>query len=148
MTLTPKQQRFVEEYLVDFNATRAAIRAGYSKKTAYSQGERLLRHAEVAAAVEAGKAELAKLTRISAEEVIEGLRREADYHGEGASHSARVKTSSPATPSRAAPGGCCGSCRSPCASKTGAWSNDRSGLLVACQTSGVAVHGQHRGLVS
>ena len=73
MTLTPKQRRFVEEYLVDFNATQAAIRAGYSKKTAYSQGERLLRHAEVAATVEAGKAELAKLTRISAEEVIEGL---------------------------------------------------------------------------
>jgi len=90
MTLTPKQQRFVEEYLVDFNATQAAIRAGYSKKTAYSQGERLLRHVDVAAAVEAGKAELAKLTLISAKEVVAGLRREAEYHGDGASHSARV----------------------------------------------------------
>jgi len=90
MILTPKQQRFVEEYLVDLNATQAAIRAGYSPKTAYSQGERLLRHVDVAAAVEARKAELAKRTRISAEEVIEGLRREAVYHGEGASHSARV----------------------------------------------------------
>ena len=45
--LNEKQQRFADEYLIDLNATRAAIRAGYSEKTAYSQGERLLRHAEV-----------------------------------------------------------------------------------------------------
>jgi len=90
MGLTAKQHRFIDEYLIDLNATQAAIRAGYSKKTAYSQGERLLRHAEVAATVEAGKAALAKLTLITAEEVIAGLRREAEYHGEGASHSARV----------------------------------------------------------
>ncbi len=50
MSLTPKQARFVEEYFVDLNATQAAIRAGYSAKTAYSQGERLLRNVEVAAA--------------------------------------------------------------------------------------------------
>jgi hypothetical protein len=34
--MTPKMQKFVDEYLVDLNATQAAIRAGYSKKTAYS----------------------------------------------------------------------------------------------------------------
>ncbi len=44
--LTPKQLRFCQEYLVDFNATQAAIRAGYSKKTAYSQGQRLLKNVE------------------------------------------------------------------------------------------------------
>ena len=45
--LNEKKQRFADEYLIDLNATRAAVRAGYSEKTAYSQGERLLRHAEV-----------------------------------------------------------------------------------------------------
>ncbi len=41
-SLTPKQARFVEEYLIDLNATQAAIRAGYSAKTAEVQGSRLL----------------------------------------------------------------------------------------------------------
>jgi len=45
--LTRKQQRFADEYLVDANATQAAIRAGYSEKTAYSQGQRLLKKVEV-----------------------------------------------------------------------------------------------------
>ena len=47
MALTAKQQRFVDEYLIDLNATQAAIRARYSQKTAASQGERLLRNVEV-----------------------------------------------------------------------------------------------------
>ena len=50
--LTTKQQRFVEEYCVDFNATQAAIRAGYSEKTAYSQGQRLLKNVEIQAAIQ------------------------------------------------------------------------------------------------
>ena len=45
--LNAGQLRFVLEYLVDQNATQAAQRAGYSKKTAYSQGQRLLKHDEV-----------------------------------------------------------------------------------------------------
>ena len=45
--LTPKQFKFVQEYLIDMNATQAAIRAGYSEKTAYSQGQRLLKKGEV-----------------------------------------------------------------------------------------------------
>lgn len=45
--LTDKQKIFVFEYLIDQNATQAAIRAGYSKKTAYSQGQRLLKNVEV-----------------------------------------------------------------------------------------------------
>ena len=45
--LNPQQKRFVEEYLIDLNATQAAIRAGYKKETAYSQGGRLLKHVEV-----------------------------------------------------------------------------------------------------
>ena len=46
MALNEKQQLFFKEYLVDSNATQAAIRAGYSKKTAYSQGQRLLKNVE------------------------------------------------------------------------------------------------------
>lgn len=51
MALTAKQQRFVDEYLIDLNATQAAIRAGYSKKTANEQGSRLLANVSVSAAV-------------------------------------------------------------------------------------------------
>ncbi len=47
MNLTAKQKRFCEEYIVDCNATQAAIRAGYSVKTAYSMGQRLLKKVEV-----------------------------------------------------------------------------------------------------
>lgn len=47
MALTAKQKRFCDEYLIDLNATQAAIRAGYSERTAYSQGQRLLKNVEV-----------------------------------------------------------------------------------------------------
>lgn len=50
-SLTPRQLRFVAEYLIDQNATQAAIRAGYSKGTAKQQGSRLLTNADVAAEV-------------------------------------------------------------------------------------------------
>lgn len=50
--LTAKQQRFVDEYLIDLNATQAAIRAGYSKKTAYSIGEQNLKKLEVQKQIE------------------------------------------------------------------------------------------------
>ena len=49
--LTEKQQRFVEEYLVDLNATQAAIRAGYAVKTADVQGTRMLRNVKVQSAM-------------------------------------------------------------------------------------------------
>lgn len=45
--MTEKQKRFCEEYLIDLNATQAALRAGYSEKTAYSIGQRLLKKVEV-----------------------------------------------------------------------------------------------------
>lgn len=68
--LTDKQATFVRQYLVDQNATQAAIRAGYSAKTAASQGERLLRNAEIRAAVAAGQASLAERVGITAERVL------------------------------------------------------------------------------
>lgn len=55
--LTAKQQRFCDEYLIDLNATQAAIRSGYSEKTAYSQGQRLLKNVEVKAYLDKRMAE-------------------------------------------------------------------------------------------
>ena len=49
--MTAKQERFVEEYLIDLNATQAAIRAGYSPKTANEQGARLLAKVSVQTAI-------------------------------------------------------------------------------------------------
>ena len=51
MTLNRRLSRFAQEYLIDLNATQAAIRAGYSPRTAYSAGQRLLNHVEVIAKV-------------------------------------------------------------------------------------------------
>lgn len=47
-----RQQLFIDEYLVDLNATQAAIRAGYSSRTAYSQGSRLMKDVEIHARIE------------------------------------------------------------------------------------------------
>ncbi len=70
MTLTPKQQRFIDEYLTDLNATQAAIRAGYSKKTAAQVGFENLRKPQIAAAVSRAKQERSEATKIDAEWVL------------------------------------------------------------------------------
>ena len=88
--LTAKQAAFVQEYLVDLNATGAARRAGYSEKTAQVIGAENLTKPIVSEAIERALAERAARTELSADEVVAGLRREANYRGEGASHSARV----------------------------------------------------------
>lgn len=71
--LNPKQQRFVAEYLKDLNATQAAIRAGYSAKTAEQQGPRLLGNVGIAAAVQQAMDARAKRTEITADSVLEGI---------------------------------------------------------------------------
>lgn len=71
--LTDQQQRFVDEYLVDLNASAAAARAGYSARTAYSQGQRLLKHVEVAAAISAAIAERSERTKITQDMVLSEL---------------------------------------------------------------------------
>jgi len=73
MALTAKQQRFVAEYLIDLNATQAAIRAGYSEKTAYSIGGENLKKPEIADAVAAGQAKRAGVVEITAEKVLRDL---------------------------------------------------------------------------
>ncbi len=65
-----KQTRFVAEYLVDLNATQAAIRAGYSRKTANEQGARLLANASVRAAVAAGTKRQLENAEVTAEQVL------------------------------------------------------------------------------
>lgn len=71
--LTPKQRRFVEEYLVDLNATQAAIRAGYSRATARAIGHELLTKPNIAAAVAAGQDERSRRTEITADRVLKEL---------------------------------------------------------------------------
>lgn len=75
--LNERQQQFVAEYLVDLNATQAAIRAGYSPRTAGSQGFDLLKKPEIAAAVATKQAERAAQTGIDAAWVLRRLADEA-----------------------------------------------------------------------
>ncbi|MDI9853820.1 terminase small subunit [Comamonas sp. 17RB] len=79
MELTPKQARFVAEYLIDLNATQAAIRAGYSAKTAASQGARLLKQGGVARAVQAAQQARAVRTEITQDRVLQELARIAFF---------------------------------------------------------------------
>lgn len=70
MDLNEKQLRFCEEYIIDLNATQAAIRAGYSKKTAYSQGQRLLKHDEIQKRIQEIKEERGKRCEITQDRVL------------------------------------------------------------------------------
>ena len=70
MGLNARQRIFVKEYLKDRNATQAAIRAGYSKKTAGSIGDENLKKPEIKKAVEEGIAKLEKKLDISAERIL------------------------------------------------------------------------------
>lgn len=69
-SLTAKQQRFVEEYLIDLNATQAAIRAGYSRNSARQIGDENLSKPAIAAAVANAKRERSEATAINAEWVL------------------------------------------------------------------------------
>ena len=71
--LNAQQLRFVQEYLVDLNATKAAVRAGYSEKTAYSQGQRLLKKVEVQEAIEEAQKVRAEKTETDAAFVLKRL---------------------------------------------------------------------------
>ena len=73
--LTEKQQRFVEEYLIDLNATQAAIRAGYSAKTADQQGSRMLANVKVQQAVSEAMAKRSKRTGVNQDRVVLELAR-------------------------------------------------------------------------
>jgi phage terminase small subunit len=68
--LTPKQARFVEEYIVDLNGRQAAIRAAYSPKTAEVQASRLLRNAKVQQALKTAMRAQSRRTEITADSVV------------------------------------------------------------------------------
>lgn len=68
--LTEKQQRFVDEYLIDLNATQAAIRAGYSVKTANEQGSQNLAKLSIQQAIAEQMAERSKRTGINQDRIV------------------------------------------------------------------------------
>lgn len=89
--LTPRQAAFVREYLVDLNGAQAAIRAGYSPDAAKEQAARLLTNANVAAAVDAGKAARASRVQVTADDVIRILLKEATADDGPTCKTGRVK---------------------------------------------------------
>lgn len=70
MTMTKKQKRFIEEYLIDLNATQAAIRAGYSPDTAYSIGNENMKKPEIKTRIDKAMAERSKRTGVNADRVV------------------------------------------------------------------------------
>lgn len=71
--LTPKQQRFVDEYLVDLNATQAAIRAGYTAKFANTNARKLLQNTTIATAIQDGVDKRLSRTEITQDAVLKEL---------------------------------------------------------------------------
>ena len=71
--MNAKQKKFADEYLIDCNATQAAIRAGYNEKTAYSQGQRMLKNLEVKAYIDEQLERLHNEKTADAQEVLEYL---------------------------------------------------------------------------
>lgn len=78
--LTPKRKRFIEEYLIDRNGTQAAIRAGFSEKTAKVMAFRLLKIKAIAKAVKEKEEKLQEKTGITQEYVLNNLREIADFN--------------------------------------------------------------------
>lgn len=74
LKLTEKQKRFCEEYLVDLNATQAALRAGYSEKTAYSIGDENLKKPEIQKYLRELMQERSQRTEVTADTVIRELK--------------------------------------------------------------------------
>lgn len=73
--LSPKRARFVSEYLIDQNGTQAAIRAGYSPKTANEQAARLLANASVRAAVDENIRKIHEKNLVTPDRIIQELAR-------------------------------------------------------------------------
>lgn len=77
--MSPKQTRFVSEYMIDLNATKAAIRAGYSKRTAQQQGSRLLLNVVVCAEIAKLQNAILLKNLVKADDVIQELARMAFF---------------------------------------------------------------------
>jgi phage terminase small subunit len=74
--MTPKQAAFVQFYLVDMNATQAAIKAGYSERSAQVTGSKLLSNPMVRKELERGRTALAEQTNITKESLVSDLHAE------------------------------------------------------------------------
>jgi phage terminase small subunit len=77
--LSPKERRFVSEFLKDQNAKQAAIRAGYSKKTAETQGPRLYRKVQVKAAIDTELAKIQEKAGVTQERILTALLNIAEF---------------------------------------------------------------------
>lgn len=88
--LTIKKQRFVEEYVIDFNATKAAINAGYSEKTARSISCELLTKPDIRRAIKQLLDQLSADSYVSREVILTGLLKEAMGTGENSTPTSRV----------------------------------------------------------
>lgn len=77
--MTPKQEQFVREYLIDLNGTQAAIRAGYSEKTAEKIGSENLHKPEIREAIDAALSERSEKTGLTAERVLREIQCMAFY---------------------------------------------------------------------
>jgi len=88
--LTTKQQRFVEEYAVDFDAKKAAIRSGYSKNSAGVIGCENMTKPKIKIAIQKHLDGLSSETFISRELILSGLLREATDRGDKSTHASRV----------------------------------------------------------
>lgn len=86
--MTPRQAAFVNEYLIDLNATAAAARAGYKNPEI---GRQVITKHDVSEAIKKSLTERAERVKIDSDWVVCRLREEAEYQGEGSSPSARVK---------------------------------------------------------
>ena len=92
--LTAKQKAFVAEYLIDLCATQAAIRAGYSEKTARSQGQRMLTNVDIARAVATGQARRSERTEVTQDYVLTAIKDTIEQYrggGEGSNPNAVLK---------------------------------------------------------
>lgn len=76
--LTDKQRKFVSEYLVDLNATQAAIRAGFSERTAGSMAQKLVAKSHIQEAIKAAQAQREKRTLVTVDYVVSSLREVAE----------------------------------------------------------------------
>jgi phage terminase small subunit len=73
MALTQKQKRFTEEYLVDLNGTQAAVRAGYSAKTAKDQASRMLTKADINQEIQTGLRSVSERTGVTVDGIVSAL---------------------------------------------------------------------------
>jgi phage terminase small subunit len=91
MSLTPKQQTFVDEYLVDLNATQAAIRAGYSKKTARAIAQQNLTKLDIQQAIQKAQQKRSERVQITQDSVLEGIVRCTNASEEAADYKTALK---------------------------------------------------------